>query len=231
MKYHRFISCAFVVTFVFISLFYHPAEAAEVQRPNVNKKFSQKKEAKVEALKSLKTKEAFDSLKDAEFLINSDLTYKAIHTAFNNRKTEALSLAESYLKSPLIEFVHGRRITHVRDFNIAKKIFEMFPDESSPILTNLFNRSDDITRGNIILASGEVSGGQQIKNLLIKALNDKSFAEDKAPDMDGEPLRICDIAYNQLVLRYKVTGVLRTITHAHDIETRDHHINILKGLL
>lgn len=231
MKYHRFISIALIGTFALTSLFYHPAEAAEPRRPNVTKSFSPEKETKVQILKSRKIREAFDGLKDAEFLVNRDLTYKAIHTAFNSRRAEALSLAKSYLKSPVTEFVDGRRISHVRDFNIAKKIFEVFPDEATPVLTNLYSRSDEITRGNIIRASGEVAGGQQIKDLLIKALDDKSFAEDETPDMAGEPLRVCDMAYNQLVLRYKVTQVLRTITHAHDIDTRDHHINILKGLL
>jgi hypothetical protein len=231
MKYHRFISIALIWTFAFISLFYHPAEAAEPQRPNVKQSFSQEKESKVQALKSLKTREAFDGLKDVEFLINRDLTYKAIHTAFENRRAEAIGQAQSYLKLPVTEYVDGQRITRVREFNIAKKIFEVFPDEATPMLTTLFNRSDEITRGNIIRASGGVSGGPAIKQMLVQALDDKSLAEDQTPDMAGEPLRVCDMAYNQLVLRYSVRNVLRTISTGHDIGTRDYHINVLKGLL
>jgi hypothetical protein len=231
MKSIRLISIAIIVTFAYMVLFFTPVRAAELKRPNVNKTFSREKESKIQALRSRKTKQAFDGLKDVGFLTNRDLTYKAIHTAFNDRRAEALSLAKSYLKLPIREYFGGKRITRVRDFNIAKKIFEVFPDEATPILTTLYNSSNSITRGNIIRASGGVSGGQQIKNMLIKALDDKSFAEDETPEMTGEPLRVCDVAYNQLVLRYKVMNVLRTITEAHDIETRDHHINILKGLL
>ena len=164
-------------------------------------------------------------------MVNRDLTYKAIYIAYIDRKAEAISLAQVYLMSPLIEYVDGRQVSIVRDFNVAKKIFEVFPDEATPILITLYNRSDEITRGNIIRALGGVSGGHLIKDLLVKALDDKSFAEEETPDVSGEPLRVCDMAYNQIVLRYGVRNVLRTISSAHKIETRDYHINILRGLL
>lgn len=44
-------------------------------------------------------------------------------------------------------------------------------------------------------------------------------------------MRICDLAYNQLVLRYRLKNVLRTIGPVHRIETQDSHIEILKGKL
>ena len=47
----------------------------------------------------------------------------------------------------------------------------------------------------------------------------------------GEPLRICDVAYNQLVLRYNVKGVLRVIGTIHKIDVRNYHIEKLKALL
>ena len=231
MKFQRFISIAMVVTFTYISFLYSPAGAVEPQRPDINKTFSQEKEAKIQALKSLGTEEAFERLMDSDFMINRDLTYKAIYIAYMDRKAEAISLAQAYLMSPLIEYVDGRQVSIVREFNVAKKIFEVFPDEATPILINLYKRSDEIARGNIIRALGEVSGGPSIKDLLVKALDNKSFAEEEAPDMSGEPLRVCDMAYNQMVLRYGVRNVLRTISPAHKIEMRDYHINILKGLI
>jgi hypothetical protein len=231
MKLLRFVSITIIVAFTYISLFCALVFASEVKRPDVNKIFSREKETKIQTLKSLRIKEAFESLKEVEFLINRDFKYKAIYTAFNNRKSEAISLAESYLTLPLIEVVEGRRVNRVPNFNIARKIFEVFPDESTPVLTNLYKRSDAIKRGNIIRACGGVSGGQPIEDLLIKALDDKSFAEEETPEMMGEPLRVCDIAYNQLVLRYGVRNVLRTISSAHRIETRDYHIQMLKNQL
>lgn len=228
MKYYRFLGIALVGAFVFIILGNQIAPAAEPRRPEVTKSFSPEKESKVQALASRSTKAAFDGLKAVEFLVNKDLTHKAVYAAFNHRKVEALNLARNYLKLPFPKFDETRRANRVRDFNIAKKIFEVFPDESTPLLTNLYRESDSFARGNIIRAAGGVAGGESIKKLLIEALGDKSFAEDETPDMVGEPLRVCDEAYNQLVLRYRVTNVLRTITQAHDIATRDHHIDILK---
>jgi hypothetical protein len=232
MKFHRFISIAMIVTFTYISFLYCPAGAVEPQRPDVNKIFSEEKEAKIQALISLGTEEVFERLMSSDFRINRDLTYKAIYIAYTDRRAEALSLAQVYLMLPLIEIDDGQRVTHVGEFNVAKKIFHVFPDEATPILVNLYSRSDEITRGNIIRASGGVAGGPPIKNMLVKALDDKSFAEDEeTPDLMGEPLRVCDLAYNQIVFRYGISNVLRTISSAHKIETRDYHINILKNLL
>lgn len=228
MKSHRLISIAIFIAFAYISISYAPAGAAEPQRPNINKTFSQEKEAKIKTLKSRTSKEVFDELKSSDFMTDRDSSYKAIYEAYRNRKAEALSLAQSYLMLPLIEFVDGRRVTRGRDFNTAKKIFEVFPDEATPMLVSLYYGSGDVTRGNVIYASGGVAGGQPINDMLVNALNDKGYAEEETPELLGEPLRICDIAYNQIVLRYGVRNVLRTISSSHRIETRDYHINKLR---
>ena len=44
-------------------------------------------------------------------------------------------------------------------------------------------------------------------------------------------MRICDVAYNQLVLRYRIKNVLRTIGPIYRPENRDYHISVLKGRL
>ena len=231
MKCHGFAAIAVILALAYIFLLGVPVWANEPQRPNVNKVFSAENESKIQSLVSLGIEEVFDRLMDADFMINRDLTYKAIYTAYTDRKVQAISFARSYLSLPLIEFVDGQRISRVRDFNTAKKIFEVFPDEATPIIVTLYNKSDEIIRGNIIRAIGGVSGGEQIKNLLVKALDDKAFADEETPELMGDPLRVCDIAYNQLVLRYSIRDVLRTISSAHKIETRDYHISKLKDLL
>lgn len=232
MKYQRFIIMVAIGALVFISSFIHPSEAAEPHQPNVEKVFSSDKEAKIQALQSRQTADAFkDLFMNIEFQLNRDLAYKAIHTAFSNRRKEAIAYAKTYLKLPLTVYNEGEKFTRVREFNIAKKIFEVFPDEATPVLISLYKSSNEIIRGNIIRASGSVSGETAIKQMLIEALDDTSDAEDAAPDAAGDPLRICDLAYNQLVLRYQIRKVLRTISEAHNIETRDYHIDILKGLL
>ena len=88
-----------------------------------------------------------------------------------------------------------------------------------------------MTKANIIRVSGGVSGGPEIRQLLIQALSDTTFCEEETPDSVGERMRICDVAYNQLVLRYGIRNVLRTISPAHRINNRDYHISILKGML
>ncbi len=98
-----------------------------------------------------------------------------------------------------------------------------------PKLLAGYEDGDSITKCNVIRASGNVEGAP-IKALLIGALNDKSSCEDRHAEMIGDSLRICDMAYNQFVLRYKTKNVLRTIGTVHRIEIRDYHISILKNI-
>jgi hypothetical protein len=118
------------------------------------------------------------------------------------------------------------------DFYIGKKTLQIFPSESVGSLINLYNSSTDpAVRGNIICVLGTMEGGQNIRNLLIAALDDQTYCEEKHLEMEGKPMRICDEAYNQLVLRYHIEGVLRCIGNAHSMDVRDDNIDTLKGLL
>jgi hypothetical protein len=232
MKFHGFIVAATLLALANISMLCAPVYAAGPRRPSIDKIFSEEKERKIEELKSLDSKEVFDRLRKIDFMIDRDLTYKAIYSAYNHRRMDAISLAQRYLALPTMEVLENQREVNVRSFNIAKKIFEVFPDESTPILTKLYNGSGAMMRGNIIRASGNISGDPAIKDMLVGALSDKSFADDEeAPEQLGKPLRVCDLAYNQIVLRYGVRKVLRTISPAHKIETRDHFIQELKNKL
>ena len=68
--------------------------------------------------------------------------------------------------------------------------------------------------------------------LLIQALDDKSVYEEENPEVPSAYLcASVMLAYNQLVLRYKIRNVLRTISPAHRIEDRDYHIGVMKGML
>lgn len=123
------------------------------------------------------------------------------------------------------------RREQTRDLYVAKKILQVFPEEAVNDLQDLYRMGDPITRRNVLYAAGKMAGGQAVQNMLIEALDDKSFSEESDPEMIGEPLRICDAAYNQLVLRYRIRNVLRAIGNAHRIEVRDYHIDILKDLI
>jgi len=93
------------------------------------------------------------------------------------------------------------------------------------------DNGDTVARSNVISVLGRMAGGQRVRDLLISALDDTTFCVSEYPERTGQLLRICDLAYNQLVLRYMVKDVLRTIGTVHSIEVRDYHINVLKSLL
>jgi hypothetical protein len=188
-------------------------------------------EKKIRELKKLAPGKVFEKLKDAEFWTDGALLHKAIFATFENRKKEAISLAMWQLKLRPTEMVDGRVVRRTVDLYLAKKILEVFSDEAVGSLLELYKDGDAVTRGNIIRIGGELADNAAMRSLLISAMEDKTSVEDKDPELAGEPLRICDLAYNQLVLKYKVKDVLRTIGTGHGIETRDYHINALRSRL
>lgn len=203
-------------------------DAGEPQRPDVQMYFDFAKEAKINEIMNLKSHESFEKLRSIEFFMNDDLLHKAIFKAFNHRSKEAIDLAVSHLKSPDTSFKGAGEQRRVSSYYVAKKILEVFPEDSVSKLLTLYKEGDAVTRGNVIRVSGKIAGGQEIRNLLISALDDKAFCEPDDPELDGKPLRVCDVAYNQLVLRYQIRNVLRTIGNGYKTEIRDYHINILK---
>jgi len=206
--------------------------AAEPARPHADHVLGPDKEAKMDHIRGLSIKETFEKLKGADFLNDEELLYRAIYRAFSHRKSEAINFATNYLKAPVIRIVDGQVISRVDDFYVAKKVFEVYPDESTTVLLDTYEQSDSTTKGNIIRASDKIADdNKEIRKLLIEALDDKTLCEEETPETAGEIMRICDVAYNQLVLRYKVKKVLRTIGPVFSIQVRDYHIEILKGML
>jgi len=230
MKEYKKITAVIILSLSILIVPFVSVSAFEPQRPKVNHVFDFEKEAKINDVVNLPTQKAFEKLKDMEFFINDNLLHKAVFKTFTNRKGEGINLALNYLKLPEREIINGKSVDRTNDFYVVKKIFEVFPEESVNKILKLYKNGDAVTKGNIIRASGNVSGNA-IRKLLIKALNVKTVCEVEYPEMDGEPLRICDVAYNQLVLRYKVKDVLRTIGNGYKLEIRDYHIGILKSKL
>ena len=207
------------------------ASTTEPTRPAVDYTFAPEKEAKIKELADISLEEAFAKLKDDEFVVNDDLLHKAIFTAFKDRRQEAIDLAMDYLKLPIMETVDNKRVNRFDDFYTAKKILYVFEEESVDSLLELYENSDAIAKGNIIQVLGRMGDDQAVRDLLIGALEDETFYEGEHLETMGPPLRICDAAYNQLVLRYKIKGVLRTIGTENSIENRKYHIETLKNML
>jgi hypothetical protein len=204
--------------------------AGEPTRPNVDYTFDSKKESKISELKGLPVREVFDTLRHMDFVINQDLLNKAVFVAFKNREHEAVAYTLRYMTEPR-QIVEGEWVSQNDDFVVAKSIFRMFPDTAIDSLLDLYNGTDALTKSNIICVLGKMEGDQAIRDLLIDALDDKTFCEEEDPERVGMPLRICDEAYNQLVLRYSIKGVLRTIGNSLRIEARDSFIDELKSSL
>jgi len=116
-------------------------------------------------------------------------------------------------------------------FYISKMVLATFPHKSIAALNRMYRISDSSAKGNVIKVLGSVPKEGQVEHLLVAALDNKAFCEEEDPEIVGYPLRVCDVAYNQMVLRHKIKGVLRTIGTSHRMEVRDYHINVLKKQL
>jgi hypothetical protein len=184
------------------------------------------KEAKLQQLKTLSREDVLQNLKREDFFYDDDFLKKGIDRAFKNRKEEAVRFAIGHLKTGK----KTRDIEEAKNFHVAKKILQMFPYESQGYLTELYSSGDPGMRRNVVHAVAGMPGSDFTRYILTNALEDKSVCEEKFSDSVGEPLRVCDVAYNLIVLHYQVQNVLRTIGTVHRIEVRDYHIDKLKGI-
>jgi hypothetical protein len=201
------------------------ASAAEPGRPNVDQVFSPEKEARIGQLAGLSVQEVFQDLRAPEFISEDEVMSKAIHVAFQGREAEAVRVALGYVRSEMTQ----KGPEGPQNLYVARKVLQVFPDDAVDSLLDLYSSGGPKVRRNVIYVMGEMAGGDVVKALLLRALDDTAFCEEALPETVGEPLRICDVAYNQLVIRYKVQDVLRTIGTGHSMEVRDHHIAVLKS--
>jgi hypothetical protein len=207
------------------------SHAEEPRRPNFDHVFSAEKEAKISQISKLSPEQVFERLKSIEFVLDEQMMHKTLFIAFRHRREEGIDLALYYITLPEREEINnGDLIDRTQDHYVAKKIFIVFPHASINKLVELYENGDSITRGNIIKTIGQMAGAQP-RNMLMDALYDETVFDEEDSEMDGEPLRICDLAYNQLVLRYNIKGVLRNIGYYLPIRKRNYHIEILKKKL
>lgn len=184
------------------------------------------KDSKLKRLINLSVKDVFQSLKEIDFVYDEEFLEKGIRKAFLNREEQGVQFAIGYVQAGQ----NTRDAEKSKNFYIAKKILQIFPDESERYLEKLYNNGDPDTRGNVIHVAVRMPSSDLIRSILMKALEDKSFCEEQGPDSVGDPLRVCDVAYNQIVFQYGIRNVLRTIGTVHRIEVRDYHIAKLKNI-
>ena len=203
------------------------AGGAEPTLPNATKVLSPAKEARIAAVAKSSVNACFEELKRPEVSLDEDFLNKAVYQCFNSRKAQALQYIVNRLNQPAFS-VDGEMVTPNEDLPAAKAVSRVFAANAERVLLSAYRTSDSdaLTKANILYIIGQISGTEG-KNLLIEALDDQTFYEETYPEMEGIPLRICDMAYNQLRLRYadELKDLPRTISNVHRIETRDANID------
>ena len=184
-------------------------------------------QADIDAMKSLSLLDTFEILGEPEYMTNQQLCNEAIAQAYSGSEYEAVELALARVKEPMEQTDESG----IREMKTAKSIIAQFPDVSVPRLAGLYPQYDVSVNVNLITAAGALAGEKEILEMLLKALDDETLTIDTTPDLAGQPLRICDIAYNQLVLNLQIKDVLRTIGTGMTTDVRDYHIDVLKGKL
>jgi hypothetical protein len=179
-------------------------------------------------IKDLTVPQIFDGLEDPNITADEDLMNIAISTTLEDKQDQAVDEAINRIKTDEMNKADANSYHKATNFYVARHVVNYFADVSANRIVNLYNDKDPHVRGRAVKAGGELSDNKSVKNMLVKALNDKSDSEDNIAEMEGNPLRVCDVAYNQLVLNEDVTGVLRTIGTGLPISDRDYHIDILK---
>jgi len=231
MKRNRAVPFA-VLTVSLLGMSLTTFAGAEPEREAVQKALEAKREVAVQALAALSSEEVFARLKDARFVSNRALMNRAICATFDYRKSEAVALAMGHVRLPIMRRVSGIRAKRAADFYVAKNVLQAYPDVALPGLIELYNKNGPMVKGNVVRVLGEMAGGWRVRDLLVQALDDRTYCARKGSrESPGIPLRVCDVAYNQLVLRYKIKDIPRSIGSIHGIRTRDLHIGQLKRLL
>lgn len=154
---------------------------------------------------------------------------EGIKKAFGHRRSEAIDLARKKIKAPeKIAVEGGRKVINASPFNMAADIAAAFPDDSLPILLNDYKTGDGATKSNILRAIARAGDDASINDLLTKALDDKTFVSQPSSEIPEPPMRVCDVAYNELLFRYQINSELAPVGLIHTLAKRDERIQRLK---
>jgi hypothetical protein len=197
----------------------------ETDSPQVDQQFSMEKEKRINELEAMDLHSALEVLASPTFLSEEEYLDEAIYRAFKDRTEEVIA----YMMKVVQSTKSATSNEGVNNLYLAKRIFQIFPDVSLNRLIDLYMNTGPEIRANVIYIIGDMDGGKAIDALLIEALYDTSVCREATGESLGEPLRICDMAYNQLVIRYSMKNVLRTIGTGHSINVRDYHIGELQS--
>jgi PKD repeat protein/uncharacterized protein YdeI (BOF family) len=189
------------------------------------------RESKIAELQNLTFEEAWDKLREVRFLANRTYFRVAISTALGDKSAEAVAFALEKLRSPRKEVIAGEDAYRIPEWRLTTEVLRVFSQDALGSLLELYRTGSPVVKRNVIHVLSGVPGERMIKDLFIKALWDRTFCQVEDQEVEGNPLRLCDEAYNVLVVRYGIKNTLRTIGTAHSLEARDYHIERLKSAL
>jgi hypothetical protein len=208
------------------------AQASEPEEPATTSTVPESKtEDQLAALGSLPFTDVIGRLTSPELVVNKELLNRAIIAAFGQRPKEAIAQCLNIVKTAVPGVTEEGGPDRGLEFYVVTQILHVFADQACNDLVTLYQQGNAVMKANVIRVLGTMAGGPIIEEILIQALDQKIPCDEADTDLDKMPLRLCDIAYNQLVLRTQVQGVVRTLSEAHSIQTRDYQINALKTLL
>ena len=207
------------------------AGTSQITMASVPQEIDEEMQARIEQLNDLSVQEIFETLRGPDFMGDDALTTYAISESLEDKKDEAIAMAMDYMQYPINQTIDGIVVSGSKDFYVSKKILKVFAEQAIDQLLELYYSEDPAVRANFARVAGELSYIDPIRELLMEALDDKETCEQSTIEMVGEPLRVCDVSYNQLVLHDEIRNVLRSIGTGLSYEDRDYQIEVLKEKL
>ena len=182
-------------------------------------------------LQDMEISDVFHLLCDDKYLYNKKRMKKLVNQAFKNRQESVIEHAIAILDEPM-NIGEGEWLVSNYQFRVAEEVLISLNKKALRRMLEKYEISDSLTKGNIIhVVSKFDNNDRRIRDLLSNALEDNSFCEEEDDTIGGTPLRVCDVAYNELVLRYDIQEVPRTIGSIHRVTVRDEQIKNLKKIL
>jgi hypothetical protein len=193
--------------------------------------FTMDQERTIVELKGLQVAESFQRLTGDEFITDPKLMEAAVLELYGNDSVEAIEVALNSLREPYARIQNGEARIRNDEVYVAKKVLETFPEISRIRFVEMYTAADPIVKGNLLRAGGSLAGDNRIHELLVAALKDTTPAEPEEIQELGLPMRLCDLAYNQLMLEHRFKGIPRTLGSSHSLTARDLSIQEMKLLL
>ncbi|NLF15949.1 MAG: hypothetical protein GX595_01645, partial [Lentisphaerae bacterium] len=169
-------------------------------------------------------------LQSPDLLADATRLRLAARAGYERRPAAALAMATGVLAdlaaTPIAED-GPTRIRQSEGWAVARAALAAFPEAAVPRLIECYETSDAVTQGLVLQALGAIPDSGTVDEVLLAALEDRQPCARAGGEEFGEPMRLCDVAYNQIVLRHGIRGVQRVLGASHRTAVRDEQIAAL----